>query len=319
MKCFGEILALLNLHKIDIMIRWSALLLLSMVSVAALSQKKEENNTLLWKIRGKGLDKPSYLFGTIHMLCEDDAVLSSNFKKAIRNCDEVYFEVDMDNLFEIFGAMSKMKMNGDTTLRDLLTESDYNKVKTYFETRSSMLPFSMLETFKPMLAASTLEEGSMPCEKTTMMEQVIMAEAKESDKKIKGLETMSFQASVLDSIPYKLQAEQLVSYIDNAGKENKEDKQLQEMFDAYRQQDLSKLESLMIDTDAGMKGFIDIMLYHRNQNWVNKLNDLLPHKALVIAVGAGHLPGEKGLINLLRKQGYSVTPVENKVGNGKEI
>jgi uncharacterized protein YbaP (TraB family) len=253
------------------------------------------------------------------MLCEDDAVLSSNFKKAIHNCDEVYFEVDMDNLFEIFGAMSKMKMNGDTTLRDLLTESDYKKVKTYFETRSSMLPFSMLETFKPMLAASTLEESSMPCEKTTMMEQVIMAEAKESDKKIKGLETMSFQASVLDSIPYKLQAEQLVSYIDNAGKENKEDKQLQEMFEAYRQQDLSKLESLMIETDAGMKGFIDIMLYHRNQNWVNKLNDLLPHKALVIAVGAGHLPGEKGLINLLRKQGYTVTPVENKVNNAKEI
>jgi uncharacterized protein YbaP (TraB family) len=159
----------------------------------------------------------------------------------------------------------------------------------------------------------------MPCEKTTMMEQVIMQEAKENDKKIKGLETMSFQASVLDSIPYKLQAEQLVSYIDNAGKENKEDKLLQEMFDAYRKQDLSKLEKLMIDTDAGMKGFIDIMLYHRNQNWVNKLNDLLPHKSLVIAVGAGHLPGEKGLISLLRKQGYTVTPVENMVSNTKEI
>jgi uncharacterized protein YbaP (TraB family) len=299
--------------------RWSAVLLLSLVSVSVLSQKKDENNTLLWKISGKGLDKPSYLFGTIHMICEDDAVLSSNFKKAIRNSDEVYFEVDMDNLFEIFGAMSKMKMNGDTTLRDLLNDDDYKKVKNYFESRSSMLPFSMLETFKPILAASTLEESSMPCEKTTMMEQVIMKEANENDKKIKGLETMSFQASVLDSIPYKLQAEQLVSYIDNAGKDKKEDKQLQEMFDAYRKQDLSRLEKLMVDTDAGMKGFIDIMLYHRNQNWVNKLNDLLPHKSLVIAVGAGHLPGEKGLINLLRKQGYTVTPVDNNINNQKEI
>jgi uncharacterized protein YbaP (TraB family) len=299
--------------------RWSAVLLLSLVSVSVLSQKKDENNTLLWKISGKGLDKPSYLFGTIHMICEDDAVLSSNFKKAIRNSDEVYFEVDMDNLFEIFGAMSKMKMNGDTTLRDLLNDDDYKKVKDYFESRSSMLPFSMLETFKPILAASTLEESSMPCEKTTMMEQVIMKEANENDKKIKGLETMSFQASVLDSIPYKLQAEQLVSYIDNAGKDKKEDKQLQEMFDAYRKQDLSRLEKLMVDTDAGMKGFIDIMLYHRNQNWVNKLSDLLPHKSLVIAVGAGHLPGEKGLINLLRKQGYTVTPVDNNINNQKEI
>src|SRR5690242_11364674 len=158
--------------------QWSAALLLSLISVSAFTQKKEENNTLLWKISGKGIDKPSYLFGTIHMLCEDDAALSSNFKKAIRNCDEVYFEVDMDNLFEIFGAMNKMKMRGDTTLRDLLSDADYKKVKDYFENKSSMLPFSMLETFKPMLAASTLEEGSMPCEKTTMMEQVIMMEAK---------------------------------------------------------------------------------------------------------------------------------------------
>jgi len=299
--------------------QWSAALLLTLISVSAISQKSEDNNTLLWKITGKGLDKPSYLFGTIHMLCNEDANLSDNFKKAIRNCDEVYFEVDMDNFFEMLGAIGKMKMKGDTTLKDLLSDADYRKVKAYFENRSSMYPFSMLETLKPMLAASTLEESSLPCDNTTMMEQVIMREAKEYDKKIKGLETMSFQASVLDSIPYKLQAEQLVSYIDNAGKDNKEDEQLKQMFDAYRQQDLSKLEHLMIETDAGMSGFIDIMLYHRNQNWVNKLNELLPSKSLVIAVGAGHLPGDKGLINLLRKQGYKVSPVQNKVSNLREI
>ena len=84
--------------------------------------------------------------------------------------------------------------------------------------KSSILPFSMLETFKPILALSTLQEGSMECESTAMMEQVIMQEAKESDKKIKGLETMAYQAGVLDSIPYKLQAEQLVSYIDEMKK-----------------------------------------------------------------------------------------------------
>ena len=87
--------------------RWSAGLLLSLVSMTALAQ---ENNTLLWKISGNGIDKPSYLFGTIHMLCADDALLSANLQKVIRNCDEVYFEVDMDNLFEMLGAMNKMKM-----------------------------------------------------------------------------------------------------------------------------------------------------------------------------------------------------------------
>src|SRR5688572_14293258 len=181
--------------------RISAVFLLSLVSLSAFTQKINENNTLLWKISGNGLDKPSYLFGTIHMLCANDAILSNNLKKAIRNSDEIYFEVDMDNLFEMVGAMSKMKMLGDTTLKDLLTEAEYQRVKEYFESKGSMLPFSMLETFKPILAASTLQEGSMPCDETAMMEQVIMQEAKASDKKIKGLETMSFQAGVLDSIP----------------------------------------------------------------------------------------------------------------------
>ena len=299
--------------------RLSAFLLVSLVALTSFAQDEKENNTLLWKISGNGLDKPSYIFGTIHMICADDATLSDNMKKVINTCDEVYFEVDMDNLFEMMGAINKMKMLGDTTLKDLLSEVDYKKVKSYFEKKGSMLPFSMLETYKPMLAASTLEEGSMPCDNTAMMEQVIMKEAKGYNKKIKGLETMSYQAGVLDSIPYKLQAAQLVEYIDKANKGESDDTELKEMFKAYKSQDLKKLEALMVETDAGMSGFTDILLYHRNQNWVEKLKTLLPAKSLLIAVGAGHLPGDKGVLNLLRKEGYKVTPIENKVSKAKEI
>ena len=297
--------------------KFSAVLLVSLVTLASFAQ--DENNTLLWKISGNGLDKPSYLFGTIHLICAEDAILSDNMKKAISDCDEVYFEVDMDNLFEMIGAINKMKMIGDTTLKDLLSDPDYQKVKSYFEKKGSMLPFSMLETYKPMLAASTLEEGSMPCDNTAMMEQVIMKEAKSYNKKVKGLETMSYQAGVLDSIPYKLQAEQLVEYIDKANSGESDATEMNEMFKAYKEQDLKKLEDLLIATDAGIAGFTDILLYHRNQNWVEKLKSLLPKKSLLIAVGAGHLPGEKGVINLLRKEGYKLTPVANKVTRLKEI
>jgi len=95
--------------------KFSAVLLVSLVTLASFAQ--DENNTLLWKISGNGLDKPSYLFGTIHLICAEDAILSDNMKKAISDCDEVYFEVDMDNLFEMIGAINKMKMIGDTTLK----------------------------------------------------------------------------------------------------------------------------------------------------------------------------------------------------------
>lgn len=279
-----------------------------------------DNHTLLWKISGNGLTKPSYLFGTIHMLCADDAILSDQLKNIIRKVDVVYFEVDIDNLMEMLGVIGKMKMKGDTTLQDLLSKDDYEKVKEYFESKGSLLPFSMLETYKPILALSTLEESSMTCDNTAMMEQVIMQEAKQTDKTIKGLETMAYQAGVLDSIPYKLQAEQLVTYINDIDKNNKEeDKELDQMMKAYKSQDLEALEKLMMKTDMGIGNFTDVLLYNRNRNWVTKLKTLMPEKSLLVAVGAGHLPGEKGVINLLRKAGYKVTPLENKTTTVKEI
>jgi len=299
--------------------RFSAIVLGGMIAITGLAQKNNNDNTLLWKISGNGLKKPSYLFGTIHMLCADDAVLSDSLKNVIKNVQEVYFEVDLDNMFEMLGVMSKMKMKGDTTLHDLLSEDDYKKVKNYFETNESMLPFSMLETYKPMLAASTLQQGGMPCETTAMMEQVIMQEAKQYGKPIKGLESMGYQASVLDNIPYKLQADQLVSYIDNANKGDGEDKELTEMMNAYRMQDLKKLEEMLMKSDPSISNYTDILLYNRNENWVEKLKKLLPEKSVLVAVGAGHLPGKKGCINLLRNEGFKVTPVKNMVKKLREI
>ena len=299
--------------------RFSALLLGSIMAIAAFAQKNNTDNTLLWKISGNGLKKPSYLFGTIHMLCKDDAVLSDSLKNIIKNVKEVYFEVDLDNMFEMLTVMGKMKMNGDTTLQDLLSAADYEKVKNYFETKGSMLPFSMLETYKPMLAASTLQQGGLPCETTAMMEQVIMEEAKQYKKSIKGLESMGYQASVLDSIPYKLQADQLVSYIDNAIKGGDEDKELADMLNAYKSQDLQKLEEMLMKSDPSISNYTDILLYNRNHNWVEKLKELLPENPLLIAVGAGHLPGKEGCINLLRKEGFKVTPVKNVIKRLREV
>jgi uncharacterized protein YbaP (TraB family) len=285
---------------------WAACMALFGFTAAAQSSE----NTLLWRISGKGLSRPSYLFGTIHMMCATDIQLSDSLRSAIRQADRIYLELDMDNLFEVLGAMNKMKMRNDTTLADLLTKEEYDKVKKYFNEKGGLLPFSMLETYKPMLAASTLMEGSMDCENMIVMEQLVMNEAGKSGKEIKGLETMAYQLSIFDSIPYKLQAQQLVKYIEE-GAYDAGSKELEELTNAYRNQQLKKLEELTSDEKSGMPGFNNILLYNRNANWVKKLQSLLPQSSLVIAVGAGHLPGAKGVINLLRKAGYKVEPVKN--------
>jgi uncharacterized protein len=274
-------------------------------------------NTLLWRISGKNLSKPSYLFGTIHLLCAEDIQLSDSLRSAIQLSDKIYLELDMDNIFEMMSAMNKMKMRNDTTLSDLLTSAEYEKVKSHFQKNGSMIPFSMLETYKPMLTASTLMQSNMNC-KAVAVEQMVMKEAKEYRKEVKGLETMAYQLSIFDSIPYKFQAQQLLQFVESLDSTSSYEKEFEELSMAYKEQDLGKMEKLTSKEIMGFGNFTEVLLYNRNKNWVSKISGLINNQSLVIAVGAGHLPGEKGMINLLRLAGYTVEPMVNKMNKLKE-
>ncbi|MGO8056068.1 TraB/GumN family protein, partial [Rhizobium leguminosarum] len=85
----------------------------------------------LWQISGNGLKQPSYLFGTMHILCAEDAKLSESLKEVIRKTAKVYFEVDMDNLPEMMGAMKYMRMNDGIKISDLLTKEEYTRLETF--------------------------------------------------------------------------------------------------------------------------------------------------------------------------------------------
>ena len=283
------------------------------ITASSQTTASNSNNTLLWRISGKNLSKPSYLFGTIHLLCANDIEISSTLKTAIKETDKVYLELDMDNLFEMMQAVQKMKMRNDTTLSDLLSEKDYQKVKAFFSGKSSLIPFSILETYKPMLAASMIMQTSTDCGNAISMEQLIMQQAKHEGKEIKGMETMAYQLSIFDSIPYELQAKQLLAFIYDDDTEEKASKEYNEMALAYRNQELSKLEALITREEFGVGNFTDLLLYNRNYNWVASMQKIFNSNSVVIAVGAGHLPGDKGVINLLRKAGYTVEPMENKM------
>lgn len=289
-------------------------------SFAQTNTSQTDANTLLWRVTGKNLSKPTYIFGTMHMICANDIELSDSLKKAIRNSDDVYLELDMDNIWEMFGALMHMNMKGDTALSDLLSPEDYKKVKDFFKKNSSMLPFAMMEKFKPMLVQSLIMEQAAPCDNMIVMEKLVMDEAGKSNVDVKGLETFDYQLGIFDKIPYKLQAQQLVKMIDEAGEGKANTDELKILTDAYRNQEISKMDELTKE-DATIGSFANILLYDRNANWVKKLQQLMPGNSLVIAVGAGHLPGKKGVLNLLKEAGYKVEPVKNEMikKKGKEI
>jgi hypothetical protein len=268
-------------------------------------------HTLLWRISGKGITRPSFLFGTMHILCANDAVLSDSLKAVISACDEVYFEINLSDMSDMMNAIQYMRMNGNEKLSDLLGPKDYARVKDYFTQHASMLPFGMLERFKPMLISGLIEEQGLGCQTTDGVELQIMKTLKEQEPKkpINGLETAAFQAGLFDSIPYEKQAKELVDYLDSMDENKKITQQLAAL---YTSQDLDGIQALSDKEDPEMSGYMDLLLYNRNKKWAKALDGLLRGKSLLIAVGAGHLPGQQGVIELLRKEGYTVDPVNNR-------
>ncbi|HEY4147851.1 MAG TPA: TraB/GumN family protein [Chitinophagaceae bacterium] len=269
-------------------------------------------NSLLWEISGNGLSKSSYLFGTMHLLCADDAKLSDSLRYCIETTGQVYFEIDMsDMLGQSLAALQYLNMNNNTRLPDLITPEEYQRVKEYFKVNKVMLPMSMLERMKPYFITALISESKFPCVEKDGMEQVIMKEVKKDHKPVFGLETIQFQASVFDSIPYQRQAKDLVKMIDSSGKGG--DSSDLQLMDMYRRQELNKMYEMTTEED-GMSDFIDLLLYRRNAAWVNKMPAIMIDKPTLFAVGAGHLGGEKGVISLLRRAGYTVRPLKHRPG-----
>lgn len=289
---------------------WS---LLGLAIVISCKQKNNYNTasdgkSLLWEVTGNGLDKPSYFLGTMHMMCAEDAVLSRNVQKIIKSSGVIYLEVDMDNAAELLSGMD-IGMKDGVTLESLLNDEEYRKVRAFFEAYQPAVPFAILEKQHPIMLSSTLYEFFLQCDKKNGIDLKIIDEAYKAKKKTKGLETIAFQAGIFDSIPYSQQAADLVKTIDSLDRYKQV---IEEMVKVYQSQDVEKLYKLTEDEDSGTAGYLDILLYKRNANWVDQFPAIAKKRSTLFAVGAGHLGGTKGVLSLLKQKGYNIRPLENR-------
>lgn len=267
------------------------------------------NKSLLWEVTGNGLSKPVYVYGTMHLLCAKDAELSTNLKQIIKDVDQIYFEIDMDDLSELLTGFTKGTMKDDTTLHDLYSDDEYQRIKNFFDHHGMGMQLQMLNKMQPMLVSALVYQAILPCEDADGIELNIMKYSHQFKKEIKGLETAAFQASVLDKIPYTDQAKELLYSIDSVQKTQTE---TDEMVELYKEQDLDKLLEYSLKTEGGSTSEMqDVMINNRNKNWVQQFPSITKDKSILIAVGAGHLGGESGLLNLLKEKGYHVRPLEN--------
>jgi uncharacterized protein YbaP (TraB family) len=135
----------------------------------------------------------------------------------------------------------------------------------------------------------------------------LIKKSKVQQKETYGFETAEFQSSVFDNISYKDQAMELYNMIDSIDiyKMN-----FIKMLSLYKSQRLDEIEKSFND-EPGFEEQKDVLLTNRNKNWVSQLKNILPESNIFIAVGAGHLSGEQGLIQLLKNEGYTLKPVYN--------
>jgi uncharacterized protein YbaP (TraB family) len=270
--------------------------------------KQKDDNTLLWKVSGNGLKKPSFLFGTFHLLCKDDIRFSDQLKKAVKMCDKIYMEMDMDDPSMLLGSMLYMNMKDGKKLEDFYTPDEYKRLQSYFADTLKM-PVMLLQRTKPYFLVALLYPKMMECNNPAGVETELVKMAKEDGKEILGLETMQFQASVFDSIPYEWQAKELLKNIDSFSVYKNE---FDTMLAFYKAQQLDSLKSMISKSEFGSDQYSDLLLNNRNKNWVSQLKKVMQNESVFVAVGAGHLVGDSGVINLLRKEGYKVEPLENK-------
>ena len=273
-----------------------------------LLKKNPDNNTVFWQITGKGLKEPSYLFGTFHLMCKEDIHFGTEFIKAIKQVREVYLEMNLDDPATLLSAFLYINMAQNKKLKDLYSNDEYDRLEKYFHD-SLNTSLRMFQKMKPYFLVAMLYPKMLNCKTPSGIEEEIMKLARENKKKMNGLETMAFQASVFDSIPYEWQAKELLKNIDSFPFYKR---QFDTVLFAYKNQQMDELARLLEKNEFGSDAYQDLLLKNRNLNWVKQIQPLLQTESVLIAVGAGHLTGRDGLIKLFGDMGYQVTPIYNK-------
>ena len=284
------------------------LLLLFCFSFSIAQPPKEK--ALLWKITGNGISQPSYLYGTIHLMCPEQIKIDSVLKKSFDATRQLYLEINTSDPDMMGKMMQHIMMDSGQSLENLVSKKDYDSMSHIFQDKAGM-PIILMAKAKPMLLMSAVFPSLLGCAPEGW-ETRLAEMAKEKKMPLKGLETIEYQLRVFDTIPYKVQANMLKDFLYNLDSTKKS---FDEMLDIYLKKDINALyEATVKDPDFG--NYEALMLNNRNNNWISIITKAAKETPTFFAVGAAHLGGENGVISLLRKKGFKVTAVIQAIPKG---
>ncbi|MDE6717005.1 MAG: TraB/GumN family protein [Muribaculaceae bacterium] len=284
---------------------------LIMAATCALSLSAQ----IFWKVEKPGNDHTTYILGTHHFASLSALDSLTQLPEALEKCDRLYGELDMEATTSPESMMAMQQFlvaPADSTLDKVLTPAQLDSVKTVWnDLTGGQAPLEMMYAMKPatlstQIAAIMSMKIFPDLNPMEGLDMTMQKRAKALGKPVSGLETMDFQMERLYGTPISYQAESLMKSIrDMAGEEQR----AHAMADAYMRHDLDSILKEMLEEESDEAEY-ERLLYSRNDNWVGQLLKEMPSESLIVVVGAGHLPGERGVLEQLRKAGYIVTPAE---------
>ena len=265
----------------------------------------DRSHGLLWELSKTG-QQPAYLFGTIHS--EDPAVveLPATVKQAFDASNSVVLEMLMDTDTMRYSSTAMLMLDG-RSLTDVVGMPLYKKVSAAIASRG--IPELVLNRMKPWAAAVTLSTPAL--ETGQILDLVLYQEALQQDKAVYGLETVQEQLELFDSMS---ESDQVTLLRDAVDKFPELDALHAELLEVYKQRDLEGLlaineTSMQAEDQRLAKEFQRRVIDDRNHRMAERMQPYLRQGKAFVAVGALHLPGEQGLLNLLEQQGYTVRRV----------
>lgn len=263
--------------------------------------------SLLWKISGKDLKAPSFLFGTIHIICSDQFLWTDTMKSTFNSVQQLQLELPMADADFQKKIIQAVMLTDSTSLKDYFSDGQYKKLEQYFKD-SMKTSLSVFAKLKPFGVMSFIMRSMLRCDGKllTGYESKLINFAQEKNIPVRGLETIEEQIKIFDDIPKDSMAAIVMAIIEDMPKNKKQFKRITQYYVA---QDIQSLHNEIIKSPE-YAGYMDELLYKRNEKWVPKIIQTAKEKSVFFAVGAGHLPGDRGIINLLKKLGYGVTAVK---------
>jgi uncharacterized protein YbaP (TraB family) len=280
------------------------LLITCVLFVAIVFGSIAQDSSLLWKVSGNGIEEPSYIFGTIHLICPQDYSMRDEIKNAFASVSQVYLELDFDDPQMMQKMMGMALLTNGKTAKDYLTDDEYLLLDAKFKSKIGV-GMAQLQNMKPIMLLSMSYMSMLSCQPMSF-ETIFANMAIEQSKEVLGLETVEYQMGVFDEIPLDEQYDMIA---DMMRQEDKALNEFQDLVAVYKQEDIEGLLKLMEDSEWSMDDYVDAMINKRNKEWADKFDMIAKEKSTFFAVGAGHLGGKKGWLQLLKDKGYTVVPI----------